>query len=228
MQVTASIPVTSALVDGLIEDAIVKRARTRHPDLIVMPTHGRSPLSRLYFGGVAEGLIRCGLAPILLVRCGKPPDGPRPKAAYKRMLILLDGSELAEKVLKPAVALGALANTEYTLVRTVEPSLFTDGLATVVDLGAIDHGCQERRAMAQAYLDRVAERLREKGLRVQTRVAVGKSPCVAILDDVRAHHVDLIAVAAHRRSVLQRLFWRSVADGVAWRSTVPVLVCCPA
>jgi nucleotide-binding universal stress UspA family protein len=48
LQTTTSVPVISALVNGVIEDAILNQARTRLPDLIVMATHGRSPLSRLW------------------------------------------------------------------------------------------------------------------------------------------------------------------------------------
>ena len=65
LQPTASILVTSALVEGPIEDAILKRAEIRLPDLIVMATHGRSPLSRFCVGSVAEKLILDGPGPDL-------------------------------------------------------------------------------------------------------------------------------------------------------------------
>ena len=71
LRMTASVPVTSALVNGVIEDAILNRARTRAPDLIVMATHGRGPLSRLCFGSVAEKLILYGPVPILLFPPGE-------------------------------------------------------------------------------------------------------------------------------------------------------------
>jgi nucleotide-binding universal stress UspA family protein len=228
LQTGASIHVTSTLVDGLIEDAILESARTRLPDLVVMAIHGRGPLGRLCFGSVAEKFLLQRSAPLLLVRRGKPPVGQRPEPAFKRILIPLDGSQVAETVLEPAVALGTLSNSEYTLVRVVPASRFLDGFAVMADPNAIDEGCEQRKAEARGYLDGVAARLLDKGLRVQTRVVVGRSPCAAILDDVRAGHVDLIAIATHRRSVLQRLFVGCVADGVTTHSTVPVLVFCPA
>ena len=46
LQSTASIPVRSVMVDGLIEDAILKRVQIRLPDLIVMASHRRGPLNR--------------------------------------------------------------------------------------------------------------------------------------------------------------------------------------
>ena len=114
-QMAASMPVTSALADGLIEDGILRRVRTRLPDLIVMATHGRGPLSRLFFGSVAEKLVLGGSAPILLVHRGKGPNS-RPEPALKHILIPLDGSQLAESVLGPAVAIGSLMGADCTLL----------------------------------------------------------------------------------------------------------------
>jgi nucleotide-binding universal stress UspA family protein len=65
---TAAVPVTSTLVGGLIEDAILERVRTKPADLIVMTTHGRGPMSRFWLGSVAVELMRHGPVPILLVR----------------------------------------------------------------------------------------------------------------------------------------------------------------
>ena len=81
--------------------------------------------------------------------------------------------------------------------------------------------------MALIYLDRVAERLRIRGLDIRTHVVSGKSPAAAVLDVARGENVDLIAVATHGRSALRRLLFGSVAETIAWRSTIPVLAHCP-
>ena len=227
LQTTASIPVTSALVDGLIEDAILERVETRLPDLIVMATHGRGPLSRFCFGSVAEKLILDGLAPILLVHPGKTRNGQRPKPAFKRILIPLDGSELAERVLKPAIAIGSLMGADCTLIQTVGASSLLDGFATAADPRAIEDGCEQRRATARAYLNRVAERLRAEGLCARTRVVSGKSPAVAVLDVARGEDINLITLAMRGHGALRRLIFGSVAESIAWHSTGPVLVYCP-
>jgi len=224
---TDSTPATAALVDGLIEDAILRRARTKCPDMIVMATHGRSPLNRFCFGSVAEELVRHGPAPILLVHPGEAPDGQGPKPAFQRILIPLDGSELAERVLEPATAIGTLTGAQFALIRAVEPSSLLDGFAAVAEPRAIEYGCEQRRSMALTYLDRVAERLRTRGLYTQTHVVSGKSPAAAVLDVARGENIDLIAVATHGRSALRRLLLGSVAETIVWRSPVPVLAYCP-
>jgi nucleotide-binding universal stress UspA family protein len=65
---TATVPVTSALADGMVEDAILERVQTKPADLIVMTTHGRGSMSRFWLGSVAVELVRHGPVPILLVR----------------------------------------------------------------------------------------------------------------------------------------------------------------
>jgi nucleotide-binding universal stress UspA family protein len=47
--------------------AIIRFAREEQPDMIVMATHGRTGLAHVLFGNVAEGVLRSGVAPVLLV-----------------------------------------------------------------------------------------------------------------------------------------------------------------
>jgi nucleotide-binding universal stress UspA family protein len=58
-------------VDACISDdpvaAIIECAVKERPDVIVMATHGRTGLTHVVFGGVAEEVVRAGVAPVLLV-----------------------------------------------------------------------------------------------------------------------------------------------------------------
>ena len=51
-----------------VENMIVDEAKRWMADLIVIGTHGRSGVSRLLFGSVAEGVVRGAHTPILLIR----------------------------------------------------------------------------------------------------------------------------------------------------------------
>jgi nucleotide-binding universal stress UspA family protein len=224
LQTIAAVPVTCALVGGLVEGAILRRARTKPADLIVMTTHGRGPLTRFWLGSLADDLVRHGPTPILLVRPQEAPHELRPKPTSRRVLIPLDGSELAERVLEPATALGSLVDAEYTLVRAVEPHSFLDGCAVMAEPGAIEKAREQRTAVAQTYLDGVAERLRIKGLCVHTQVVVGESAAAAVLAVARDQNIDLVAIATHGRGGLTRLLLGSVADKIIRRTFTPVLV----
>ncbi|HEX2440805.1 MAG TPA: universal stress protein [Methylomirabilota bacterium] len=68
---------TSAWYGPAVE-SIVDAARYRAADLIVMSSHGRSGVSRLVMGSVAESVLRSTVVPILLIRPhGAALDRPR-------------------------------------------------------------------------------------------------------------------------------------------------------
>ena len=224
LQTTAAVPVASALIRGMSDDAIVEWVRTKQVDLVVMTTHGRGPVNRFWIAGIAIELARHGPVPVLLVRPQEAAEDSGLMPTVKRILIPLDGSELAEGVLEPAIALGSVMDAEYTLLRAIEPSSFLDGLAAMADPGAVERASEERRAEAQAYLDRLAERLRAGGTRVQTEVVLCESAAAAILAAARARNADLIAIATHGRSGLRRLFLGSVAGKVVRGTPTPLLV----
>jgi nucleotide-binding universal stress UspA family protein len=64
----ASVPVERHLLEGAPADEIVRLAKDKHCDLIVMGTHGRTGLMRAMIGSVAEQVIRTAPCPVLTVR----------------------------------------------------------------------------------------------------------------------------------------------------------------
>ena len=57
-----------AVVAGHPADAIVREARERGADLIVMGTHGRTGLAKLFLGSVASRVVTAAHCPVLTVR----------------------------------------------------------------------------------------------------------------------------------------------------------------
>lgn len=214
-----------SLLDGPVDDAIIRHAGANGADLLIMTTHGRGPLARFWLGSVADSLVRQASIPILLVQPKETAPDLAQEPALRRVLIPLDGSELAEQILEPALALGSATQAEYTLLRVVQAmvSMEVAGLSEpLFKQMQARHGKQS--AEAQDYLDRVAERLRAGSLTVQTRVVSHEQPAAAILDDAQRNTVDLIALATQGRGGLKRLFMGSVADKVVRGATTSVLV----
>ncbi|REK17574.1 MAG: universal stress protein [Planctomycetota bacterium] len=60
------------MLDGNPGEAIVELAKSRSVDFIVMSTHGRTGMSRLLMGSVAESVLRQGPCPVVVVRAGVP------------------------------------------------------------------------------------------------------------------------------------------------------------
>jgi nucleotide-binding universal stress UspA family protein len=194
-------------------------------DLVVMATHGRGPLSRFWLGSVADELVRRMPAPLLLVRPQEGPPDLASEPVLRRILIPLDGSPFAEQILEPAVALGALLQADYRLLRVVPPVLIggfdTPGARRTGTGGSI---AELLETEARTYLKGVGERLQGQLSTVQMRVTLAWPPAVTILDDAQTHSIDLIALATHGRSGLARLLLGSVADKVLRGASVPVLL----
>ena len=56
------------LLDGTAHDQIVRAARSRRADMIVIGTHGRTGLARLFLGSVAGRVVSSARCPVLTVR----------------------------------------------------------------------------------------------------------------------------------------------------------------
>jgi len=71
----------TVLGDGLAYQAIVDAAKKLKVDLIVMATHGRTGLSHLFMGSVAEKVVRTAVCPVLTIRVPEGRKGRRSKPA---------------------------------------------------------------------------------------------------------------------------------------------------
>jgi len=73
-----SVQVTTAVLEGVVADAVLDYAEDTDADLIVMSTHGRSGMERWLLGSVAEKVVRGAKMPVMLVR-PKMPEKPAEK-----------------------------------------------------------------------------------------------------------------------------------------------------
>lgn len=213
-----------------VSESIGAQIEKKGADLVVLTSHGRGAVARFWLGSVADKLVRSLTIPVLLIRPSEssaPPDLKR-EATLKHILLALDGTSMAERIVEPALALSKAMGADFTLIRAIRPAWPFASQATEA-ASAIWAGAQtidgEQRRNAQNYLDSVAQRLRSEGVVVQTRVRLAEQPANAILEEAAAVGADLIALETHGRSGLSRLLLGSVADKVVRGSSHPVLVC---
>jgi nucleotide-binding universal stress UspA family protein len=220
----ARAPADYAVLEGSVVEALEGHVGSLGPDLVVMTTHGRGPLSRFWLGSVADQLLRRLTVPVLLVRPhGDPPD-PAGDVAIRHVLVPLDGSPLAEEVLPEATALGVLAGARFTLLRVVSPPAYGFEPATMAAPLVSPTVIDGMVGQARDYLEGMAGPMRERGLDVRARVVIDAGPAAGILEEARAGGCDLIALTTHGRHGLPRLFLGSVADKVVRGADAPVLV----
>jgi nucleotide-binding universal stress UspA family protein len=72
----AGVSASRELAEGSAYEQIVAHGRSAHADLIVMGTHGRRGVNRLFMGSVAERVVRLAPCPVLTVRPPHPGDAP--------------------------------------------------------------------------------------------------------------------------------------------------------
>jgi nucleotide-binding universal stress UspA family protein len=214
------VPISGEVVSGEAAPTLCHLAEGGRYDLVVMATHGRSPLGRFWLGSVADDLIRHANLPLLLVRPGDEEPDLDEEPYLSNLVLPLDGTPLAEQILEPAVALAEpMPETEMILLRAI-PATGPDEEADVAD----SHSYRE----AEDYLASVAARLEARGLKVRTHVVFEDRPAEAILHETEGQHAGTIALETHGRSGLSRLLQGSVADQVIRGTHVPVLVHRPA
>jgi len=134
---------------------------------------------------------------------------------FKKILVPLDGSKLAEKILPQVKELVKFSGAEVHLLKVV--------MSYEIDPKKDKEELEKLAGEAQEYLDQVAARLKKKGIQASATVAYGKD-AVQICDYASGKKCNLIAMSTHGRSGLSRWALGSVADKVLQCSSVPVML----
>ena len=130
---------------------------------------------------------------------------------FKRILLPLDGSKLAECVLPHLVAIARISEPEVQLLRILEPFGVT---ARMRMIDPVDW--QIRKAEAESYLSVIAERLQNAGLRVFTQLYDGR-PAERIIEIAHSWKADLILMSSHGQSGISPWNASSVVQQVILR-----------
>jgi nucleotide-binding universal stress UspA family protein len=150
---------------------------------------------------------------------------------FKKILVCLDGSEIAEKII-PFVREEALAmGSRVILLRVVSiPSNLTLDIpgfpAVPFKTSSMPEQLKKEDGMAKAYLKKVAQRLRERGIKVMSKTLVGP-PGPTIISYANENKIDLIAIASHGHGGLRNFLFGSVAEYVVRESVLPILMIRP-
>jgi nucleotide-binding universal stress UspA family protein len=139
---------------------------------------------------------------------------------YKKILVPLDGSELAKKALNEAEKLAKFFDAEITLFQVV-PFMPIYGSPELVTPLIID---EKQKEAAEKYLANLTEELKGRGLKVTALVKTGQQVAVEIIDFAKESGVDLIVMCTHGRSGITRWVLGSVAHKVLVRAETPILL----
>jgi nucleotide-binding universal stress UspA family protein len=139
---------------------------------------------------------------------------------YKKILVPLDGSELAKKALDHAEKLAKTFDAEIILFQVV-PFMPIYGSPELVTPLIVD---EKQKEVAERSLTNLAEEMKKRGHKVTSMVRTGQQVAVEIIDFAKERGADLIVMCTHGRSGITRWVLGSVAHKVLTRAETPILL----
>lgn len=204
-------------------DAIKEIVAERDATMLAIASSGRGALSRWAFGSVADTLMRDSPAPLLIIH----PDDDAPdhgKAQFTRILVPLDGSDIAEQALPEAARLAKAAGLPVVLLQVINPSL---------EYSLVGHGMApitpELYNEVEADFIAQANEALDRGAAKLGAVKAGITKTVLQGGTVEAikHYTepgDLIVMTSHGRSGFRRFLLGSVAQSIINERVAPVVL----
>ena len=194
---------------GQAAEVIVEAAHDYRAVLVALATHGYSGLRRWALGSVADKVAHAASAPVLIVRNTAAALAP----AIKRIMVPLDGSELARQALPLATELARSARAELILLHVAAPGT------------AFHHRATRARPAEPAggELASVTHELRVQAVSVVAHEVNGHA-AETIVDQAARCGVDLIVMTTHGYSGLRRWALGSTTDKVLHATTTPLIL----
>jgi len=202
--------VRTRILSGRPREELPQEAAREEAAWLVLSSHGSGGLRGMALGSVAEGVVRRAPCPVWVVRCREPgldlsEPWRVPPPPVRKLLIPLDASAQAEAALVQA---GQLDPAEVILLAA------TDTLAP---------GNGSNVPRLQAYLEAVAEPLRQEGKAVRCLVC-DEFADEAVARAAQEHSPDAILMTTHGRRGVDRWLLGSTAERVLRRVACPVVL----
>ena len=142
---------------------------------------------------------------------------------FKKILVPTDGSPLSDNAAKAAIAFAAAAGASVVAFAVAEAYPYPVGMegGVVPDLSGYEDALRET---AERHVKQVATAAATAGVPCESVIVIGYSAGLEIVDAAKAQGCDLIWMASHGRSGLERMFMGSQTKKVLAASGVPVLV----
>jgi nucleotide-binding universal stress UspA family protein len=222
-RVPVQVPLDFRIQDaGFVHDEILAQLAATHADLLVIGTHGRAGVQRLFLGSVTEKVIRKAACPTLVVpprTADVEPDAP---VQFRRILCPIDFSESSLDALAYAINMAEEADARLTLLHVVEIPQVLSQEPTVLELDLTSI----REAVVAAARRRLHGLIPEQArtyCRVETTVVEGRAH-QEVLRQAAALEADLVVMGVHGRGVVDRLLFGSTTHHVIRAAACPVLI----
>lgn len=218
---TPGIVVSVSVMEGDPAEEIIHQANAQSADLIVMASHGRGAVGRLAYGSVTDRVARAADVPVMIIR---PWETDHPSVSIDRLLVPLDGSDLASQAVPFAESLAKWLAVPMHLISVVDISQLTSfslaagGMFSTELYSELIGGLRKKM---EGQLGETAAPLRENGITVDWEIIDGRA--VEVIENA-SRKGDVIVMTSHGRSGVGRWIIGSVAEKLARESLVPLIV----
>lgn len=239
--VLAGVKTTTEVLTGSPALTIIDSSSSTKADLIVMCSHGKTGFKRWVLGSVAQKVARHSPVPVFVLREGDTSFHALASRPL-RIMVPLDGSDLAEAALEPAAqlcaALSAPTQGELHLARILRPPEVQENNQPVL----VTDTSNQVIADSRAYLSSVEQRfqrgdLAHLNLQVTASFAFGTDVAEVLIemaedgeyleDKEEVDGCDVIAMATHGRSGPARWAMGSVSERILGATRLPLLIVRP-
>lgn len=142
---------------------------------------------------------------------------------YRKILVPLDGSKLAECVLPHVESIARGCGAGSLVFLRVIDTYMPSAVFARMDESTRKEFEENNKTAAKDYLDEVAGRVKLDRVETQKQLLTG-SAAESIAEYATKNDIDLIAIATHGRSGVSRWAWGSVADRILRSACIPVLM----
>jgi len=201
------------VVQGNPAPTIAAYAERYGHDLVVMPTHGRSGVSRYLVGSVTEKVVRLSSVPVLTARM-RPDD--QLAFPYEDVLLPTDGSTRANRAAEHGLALAQTLGATAHLLSVVDDTPLGVDVRSTTMSSAVEGAAREA-------VEDLAAAAAERGLEDVVQHVEHGRPVDAILDCIDANGVDAVVMGTTGRRGTERVLLGSVAERTVRTAPVPVV-----
>jgi len=206
---TDSITVETRLIDSV--DTVGALAKeSAQADLVVMASRRRGFLRRLFSPSVSNGLRRRIRTPGLFVKGYSHPVDLTGDPIARHILVPLNGTLLAERVLDVAAKVSRLQGAKLSLINVQNHDW---------SLGSFEH------SIPSTYLSGIADEVKRAGPRVDAHVVTTeRSAATAVTAFAQQRNVDLIALSTRCNGDWAHVLQGNFADELLRKTNLPLLV----
>lgn len=150
---------------------------------------------------------------------------------FKKIMVCLDGSEIAEQILPVVKEQAAAMGSQVVLVRVVNlPGSVTLGVpgfpSVPLHTASMPEHLKKDYDLADEYLKKTAQRLRQQGIDADSQTLIGLTG-PSLITYAGENGVDLVAMVAHGHTGFRNVLLGSVAEHIVKESGLPILLIRP-